>query len=84
MCLICVHFEQEKLTTREAWGNLAEMRDSLDEKHIEEVENMIIDAEAENIKVDLEALFADLDDEDNPFDFNFGGCYDYLGTGEEE
>ena len=76
MCLICVHFEQEKLTTKEAWGNLMEMRDSLDEEHIEEVENMIIEAETECIRLDLEELFEDLDDD--PFDFNFGR-YDFLG-----
>jgi hypothetical protein len=56
----------------------------MDEEHAQEVEDMIVGAEAENITVDFEALFADLDDEDNPFEFNFGGCYDYLGIGEEE
>ena len=76
MCLICVHFEQEKLTTKEAWSNLMEMRDSLDEEHIEEVENMIIEAETECIRLDLEELFEDLDDD--PFDFNFGR-YDFIG-----
>jgi len=84
MCIICVHFEQNKLTIQEAWGNLSEMRSDMDEEHAQEVEDMIVGAEAENITVDFEALFADLDDEDNPFEFNFGGCYDYLGIGEEE
>ena len=49
MCLICVHFEQSKLTNQEAWNNLSEMRDTLDEEHAKEVEDMIVKAEAENI-----------------------------------
>ena len=82
MCLICVDFELKRLTNQEAWNNLSEMRDALDEEHAEEVENMIIKAEAENIKLDLEELFKNIDG-DNLFDFNFGG-YDYLGIGDEE
>ena len=82
MCLICVHFEQDKLTNQEAWSNLSEMRGTLGEKHAEEVENMIIEAEAEYIKLDLEELFKELDDEDM-FNFNFGG-YDFLGIGDKE
>jgi len=82
MCLICIHFEQDKLTNQEAWNNLSEMRDTIDEEHAQEVEDMIIKAEAENIKLDLEELFKDTGEE-NLFDFDFGG-YDYLGIGEEE
>ena len=84
MCLICVHFEQDKLTTQEAWGNLSEMRETLGEQHAEEVENMIIEAEAEYIKLDLEELFKSIDD-NNPFDFDFGG-FEYFGIeiGDEE
>jgi len=81
MCLICVHFEQDKLTNQEAWNNLTEMRGALTEEHAEEVENMIVKAEAENIKLDLEKLIKELGDE--PFDFNFG-AHDYLGIGDEE
>ena len=79
MCLICVDFELKKLTNQEAWNNLSEMRNTLGEKHAEEVENMIIEAEAEYIKLDLEELFKDIDG-DSLFDFDFGG-YDYLGIG---
>ena len=84
MCLICVHFEQSKLTNQEAWNNLSEMRGSLTEEHAEEVEDMIVKAEAEHIKLDLERLFKDIDD-NNPFDFDFGG-FEYFGieTGDEE
>ena len=82
MCLICVHFEQDKLTNQEAWNNLSEMRNTIDEEHAKEVEDMIVKAEAENIKLDLERLFKDIDG-DNPFDFDFGG-FEYFGIGDEE
>ena len=82
MCLICVHFEQDKLTNQEAWNNLSEMRNTIDEEHAKEVEDMIVKAEAESIKLDLEELFKDIDD-DNPFDFDFGG-FEYFGIGDEE
>ena len=82
MCLICVDFELKRLTNQEAWNNLSEMRGALDEEHAEEVENMIVKAEAENIKLDLERLFKDIDN-DNPFDFDFGG-FEYFGIGDEE
>ena len=81
MCLICIDFELKKLTNLEAWNNLSEMRVALGEEHAEEVEKMIIDAEVKTIKIDLERLLEELDDE--PFDFNFG-TYDFLGIGEEE
>jgi hypothetical protein len=74
-------FELKRLTTQEAWNNLSEMRDTLGEKHAEEVENMIIEAEAEHIKLDLTRLLTELGD--YPFDFNFG-MYDYLGIGDKE
>ena len=82
MCLICVDFELKRLTNQEAWNNLSEMRGTINEEHAEEVENMIIKAEAENIKLDLEELFKNIDG-DNLFDFDFGG-YNYLGIGDEE
>lgn len=82
MCLICTDFELKKLTNQEAWSNLSEMRDMLGEKHAGEVENMIIEAEAEYIKLDFEKLFKELE-EDNLFDFNFG-TYDFLGIGDTE
>ena len=82
MCLICVHFEQSKLTNQEAWNNLSEMRSTIDEEPAQEVEDMIVKAEAENIKLNLEELFKDMDD-DNPFEFDFGG-FEYLGIGDEE
>lgn len=45
MCLICVSFEQDRLTVQEARRNLGEMRESLDPEHVEEVESMIREKE---------------------------------------
>ena len=47
MCLICVEFEKERLTISEARKNIGEMTD-LDEDHVEEVEEMLEEAEEEN------------------------------------
>ena len=43
MCIICVDLEKETLTTREAWRYLNEMKDSMDEEHIQEVVDKIWD-----------------------------------------
>jgi hypothetical protein len=37
MCLICDHFNKDLLTLSEAWCNLNEMYDTLDEEHRQEV-----------------------------------------------
>ena len=41
MCIICVDFQQEKLTLKEARRNFAEMRETMDAEHISEVDNML-------------------------------------------
>jgi len=41
MCLICVEFEKGKLTLKEAYRNLGEMRESLSDEHAAEVENLL-------------------------------------------
>tara|TARA_X000000950_G_scaffold167249_1_gene204230 strand:+ start:3145 stop:3345 length:201 start_codon:yes stop_codon:yes gene_type:complete len=43
MCIICVEFEKEKMTTREARRALSEMvmTESLDKEHAKEVEHML-------------------------------------------
>ena len=43
MCIVCIDLEKETLTTREAWRNLNEMKDSMDEEHIQEVVDKIWD-----------------------------------------
>ena len=43
MCLICVQISKDLLTVPEAWRNLHEMTDSLEDDHIEEVLDMIWD-----------------------------------------
>ena len=47
MCLICIEFEKQRMTTGEARRALGEMIDDLDDDHVEEVEQMIADAEDE-------------------------------------
>jgi hypothetical protein len=44
MCLICVEFDKEKLTLKEAWRNFGEMSSTLEPEHREEVMNMLMDA----------------------------------------
>lgn len=41
MCIICVHYEKEKMTIKEASRALKEMRVAMDPEHVEEVEKML-------------------------------------------
>lgn len=41
MCLICVELEKERLTLKEAYRNLGEMRSSLPPEHVAEVEKLL-------------------------------------------
>ncbi len=41
MCLICVQLSKDLLTVSEAWKNLHEMSESLEEEHVEEVLDLI-------------------------------------------
>lgn len=50
MCIICVEFEMSKLTIIEARRNLAEMKEVLDEEHVEEIERLLDEKEAERIE----------------------------------
>lgn len=43
MCMICVDFQKDKLTAKEATRNLREMRESIGEEHAKEVEQMIVE-----------------------------------------
>lgn len=43
MCLICIEYQNEKLSVQEAWKNLDEMKEVLDEEHVEEVVDMLAD-----------------------------------------
>ena len=45
MCLICIEFEKQRMTSGEARRALGEMIGDLDPDHVEEVEEMIADAE---------------------------------------
>jgi hypothetical protein len=44
MCLICVEFDKEKLTLKEAWANFGEMAPGMDPIHRKEVTNRLMDA----------------------------------------
>lgn len=45
MCMICVDFQKQKMTTRDARRALREMRDDMDPEHAREVTQMIVEAE---------------------------------------
>lgn len=49
MCLICVEFEMSKITISEARKNLAEMSQSLEKEHIEEINKMLLAKELEQL-----------------------------------
>jgi len=49
VCIICVEFEMSRLTIVEARRNLAEMKEVLDDQHVEEIEKMLDEKEAERI-----------------------------------
>lgn len=72
MCLICVHFEQDKLTNQEAWNNLSEMRDKLDVDHYKEVKQMLLDADIEELNRQLRSVFgSDYEDYEDLDAFDF-------------
>ncbi len=50
MCLICVEFQKQKMTTGEARRALGEMVEGLEPEHVEEVEEMIEEAEQEEAR----------------------------------
>ena len=41
MCLVCIEYEKGKLTIKEGIRNIGEMRESVGEKHYNEVYNML-------------------------------------------
>lgn len=45
MCLICIEFQKEKMTVQEARRALGEMKVVLEDEHVEEVRQMLRDAE---------------------------------------
>ena len=52
MCLICVEFEMSRITIEEARKNLAEMSESLDKEHVEEIKKMLLAKELEQLDDD--------------------------------
>jgi len=43
MCLVCIEYEKQKLTIKEGIQNIGEMRESVGEKHYNEVYNKLTD-----------------------------------------
>lgn len=41
MCIICVHYEKEKMSMQEAYRALGEMRETLEPEHVEEIEQRL-------------------------------------------
>ncbi len=48
MCMICVDFQNQRMTAGEARRALGEMAPDLDDDHVEEIEEMIHRAEAQS------------------------------------
>jgi RNase H-fold protein (predicted Holliday junction resolvase) len=57
MCIICIDLEKERLSTQEAFRNLNEMYDSLEEEHVKEV-----------VEILFERLHSRMNDEDEESD----------------
>lgn len=53
MCLICIHFNDNKLTVKEAFRNLDEMGESIGPEHTRDVMAMLVEAEIDNLMDDL-------------------------------
>ena len=47
MCIICVEYQKQKLTVKEALRNLLEMKPQIDETHYQEVYNKLNDDQDE-------------------------------------
>jgi hypothetical protein len=76
MCLICIHFQAEKLTAQEAMNNLDEMAEQIGPEHARKVTAMIIESE---IRLAEEEMgFEPIDDVDwidIDFDVNFDDLF---------
>lgn len=49
MCMICVRVQQKRITVKEAWESLRELRKQIDPDHLPEVVDLL-HAEEEKIK----------------------------------
>lgn len=45
MCLICIEYEKQKMTIREAWRAYGEMAPGMDPQHAREVQQMLKEEE---------------------------------------
>ena len=53
MCIICVQYQQNKLTLQEAKNNLLEMTEVIGEDHAEEVRVMLSKDDVESVQLDF-------------------------------
>lgn len=66
MCIICVEFQNQRLSFKEARRNLREMVEDIDKDHAREVEEMIEEALLAKMKIvhsEVSDNLVDLDDE---------------------
>lgn len=52
MCMICVEFQKDRMTTGEARRALGEMIDDLDPDHVDEIEELLTGAQNTDSKTD--------------------------------
>ena len=61
MCIICLEFQMDKLTIKEARRNFTEMALTIEEKHRQEVEDMLdVAEEAERMELAYYDPFSDI------------------------
>jgi len=87
MCLICVDFQKENLTTTEAWRNLQEMKESMTDEHYDEVVSMIVEKINDEVTetFDEEELSELLTSLDETGQLSFGWDEpEYLGLEDDE
>jgi len=67
MCLVCVEFNAGRLTLNEAWRNLREMYETLDDDHREEALSLLYSAFESNCKAErvTSHLVLDFEDDDD-------------------
>ena len=56
MCLICIEFDKQKMSIREAWRAYGEMAPGMEPKHAKEVREMLEDAEAKEQEQEEETV----------------------------
>ena len=85
MCIICVDFQKGSLTPTEAWRNLQEMKETLDDEHQDEVVAMITEKllEMDEVTEELDiSQYLGEQMEDLQLEFEWDEWEDLTGFGE--